>query len=87
MRLQRQKDEKKRKALSYQMRLVWGNAPLLPSDTTKEKVLKRYPSRWYALLTDVVNADWEGALKLIEQHDKYLELAKEDVSKVRQCGS
>ncbi|GMH77772.1 hypothetical protein TrST_g13860 [Triparma strigata] len=81
--LQRLKDEAKRQKLSYQLRVIWGNAPMLPSDTVREKVLKRYPSRWNNLLEDIVDGDWESAFKLVDQHDKFLKLAKEDVSRTK----
>ncbi|GMI03979.1 hypothetical protein TrLO_g250 [Triparma laevis f. longispina] len=81
--LQRKKDEAKRQKMSYQLRLIWGNAPVLPSDTLREKVVKRYPSRWNNLLEDIVDNEWEGAFKLIDQHDKFLKLAKEDVSRIK----
>lgn len=78
-RLQREKDELVRARLSYQLKLVFGNAPKLPSDTTKEKVLKRFPMRYYKLVTDVVHGDWEGSWQLVDAHEKFLATHKERV--------
>ena len=82
-RIQREKDELKRQRITYQIKLLFGTAPKLPSDTTMEKVLKRYPSRWAKLLTDVVDRDWEGAFNLIDEHEKYLALNNKGVSTLK----
>ncbi len=78
-RLQRQKDELKRQALVYQFKLFLGIAPELPSDTTKEKVLKRFPSRWADLISDVVDGKWDEAFKMINEQEKFLKLNDEDI--------
>ena len=72
LRMQRLKDEKKRNSLKYSIKEYIGNAPELLSDTTLEKVVHRYPAWWKNLIIDCVDGDWEGALKMIEEQDKFM---------------
>jgi len=64
-RIQRDKDEVTRSAMWYIVRMFLGSAPELLSDTTMEKVLKRFPSRWADLIVDIVDGQWDDAFKMV----------------------
>jgi len=77
-RIQRARDESSRQAMWYIMRLWIGAAPELLSDTISEKVLKRFPSRWSQLVTDVVDNEWEEAYSMISDQENFEKKGREE---------
>lgn len=49
----------------------WGLAPELSSDSTKERVLKRFPHWARALVTDCVDGDWATSLAMILEKEQW----------------
>ena len=70
---QRKIDDHVRKTLIYAIRVIFGVAKELESDTLFEKVLKRYPKWEKSFIVDVVHQEWQVCYDFItaqERHQK-----------------
>ena len=80
-RLQRLKDQKKRDAIPYKVRLLLGIAPELASDTIIEKVLKKFPGWYNDLIHDVVDMEWDHCDELLTEQENFLQLEESKIGK------
>jgi len=73
---QRKLDDKIRALLSYKVKLIFGFAPKLISDTMVETILKKYPTWSYNFIIDIVNSDWQECYNMVIEQEKYIKNRK-----------
>jgi hypothetical protein len=73
---QRRVDDEVRAQVGYRVAKVFGVAKELVSDTTVEKVLKRYPAWRADFITDVVHGDWAECLEMAQEQDAHVALQR-----------
>merc|ERR1712196_557381 len=67
----RREDNEIRKLFSYKLRYKYGFAPVLPSDTNEERVLKMYPQSHHIPILDVVEGKWGEAYKMVKEQRNF----------------